>query len=430
MPKAAFYSFGCRTNKEEIDTVASQFRANGFEIVYDEKDFINADFIIVNTCSVTQTSQQKNFRFINRIKNKYPDAKIIAAGCLAQQSPEILKSADFIVGNTKKDEIFNIVTKEKGKVFVEDVNIQSELKVPKIIETDRTRFSVKIQEGCASFCSYCIVPYLRGKPKSANFNEIITLTENAINLGYKEIILTGTHIGQYRYDGKNFIDIAEKIISLNKNIRLRLSSMNPSDCDEKLFEFMIKNPQICRHLHISVQSLSANVLTLMNRNPIYVENLFENLQKYRKFMPELNLGGDFIVGFPNESDDNFSETKENVKMFGFNYGHVFVYSPRPNTPATEMKNQIDEKIKKQRSEILRKLFVLQRENFAKKQISKTEKIIVEADGELSGITGNYLRVKDCKDTELKKNQTVEVVLKKYNSTNNNFCAAIITKAEK
>ena len=428
-PTAAFYSFGCRTNKEEIDAIASQFRANGYNIIYDEKRFASADFIIVNTCSVTQTSENKNVRFINSIKKKYPQAKIVAAGCLAQQSPQILKNADYIVGNVKKNEIFDIVVKEKNGIFIEDVNIRTELKVPKTIEnpqiSDRTRFSVKIQEGCASFCSYCIVPYLRGTPKSANFNEIVFLAKNAISLGYNEIVLAGTHIGQYRNGGKNFIDIASEIISLNDRVRIRLSSMNPADCNEKLFEFMIKNPQICRHLHISVQSLSSDILALMNRKPAAVEKLFENLKKYRNSLPELNLGGDFLIGFPNESEKNFLETCENITKFGFNYGHVFSYSPRPNTPAAKMKNQIPEEIKKQRSVILRELFVSQRQNFANSQISKYGEIIIETDGELNGITGNYLRVKGDKNPNFRKNQIVKVVLKKYNFADNSFYAEFV-----
>ncbi|MDR0304419.1 MAG: MiaB/RimO family radical SAM methylthiotransferase [Chitinispirillales bacterium] len=426
--KAAFYSFGCRTNKEEIDAVASSFQANGFEIIYDKKNFDDADFIIVNTCSVTLTSQQKNFKFVDSLKKKYPNAKIVVTGCLAQQSPKDFQKVEFVIGNAKKNDIFNIISKENGGCFVENLN-NAELKILKTIQPpqacDRTRFSIKIQEGCASFCSYCIVPYLRGTPKSANFNETISLAKDSINLGYNEIVLAGTHIGQYQNEGQNFLDVAKKIISINDKIRLRLSSMNPDDCDEKLFEFMAENPQICRHLHVAVQSLSPEILTLMNRNPKAIENLFENLQKYRKFIPELNLGGDFIVGFPNESEENFIKTKENIQKFGFNYGHVFMYSLRPQTPAAAMKNQIPEKIKKQRSEILRELFVLQRQNFANLQISKTQKIIIETERELSGITQNYLRVKGEKNPNFRKNQIVEVVLRKYNSAKNFFEADLL-----
>ncbi|MCL1948027.1 MAG: tRNA (N(6)-L-threonylcarbamoyladenosine(37)-C(2))-methylthiotransferase MtaB [Chitinivibrionia bacterium] len=421
---AAFYSFGCRTNKEEIDAIASQFRANGYNIIYDESNFNLADFIVVNTCSVTQTSENKNVRFINSLKKKYPQAKIIATGCLAQQNSPKLKTVDFLVGNTKKNEIFDIIKREKNGVFIENINEKNILQLPDFIEnpqtSDRTRFSIKIEEGCNSFCSYCIVPYLRGTPKSANFDEIISLAKNAIYLGYNEIVLTGTHIGQYANSQKTFLDIAESLISADKNIRIRLSSMNPVDCDEKLFEFMIKNPQICRHLHIAVQSLSADVLTAMNRKSDAIKNLFENLKKYRNSLPNLNLGGDFLVGFPNESKNCFLETCENIIKFNFNYGHIFSYSPRPNTPAAEMKNQIDEKTKKQRSEILRKIISEQKEKFANLQIGKREKIIIEKDGELNGITGNYLRVKGEKNPKFKKNKIVEVVLKKYNLKDNSF----------
>jgi len=421
--KAAFYSFGCRTNKEEIDAAAAQFRANGFEIISDVKDFVNADFIVVNTCSVTLASQQKNFRFVNNLKKKYPNAKIVVTGCLAQQLPKNFENVDFVLGNAEKGGTFDIISKEKNGIFVGNPDC-GELKIPKTVQPpnacDRTRFSIKIQEGCASFCSYCIVPYLRGKPKSADFSEIISLAENAVNLGCNEIVLAGTHIGQYHNCDKNFLDIVKRIVSMSDKIRLRLSSMNPSDCGEELFEFMLENQQICRHLHVAVQSLSAEILTLMNRNFKHIENLFENLQKYRKFMPQLNLGGDFIVGFPSESEENFAETKENIQKFGFNYGHVFTYSLRPQTPAADMKNQIPEKVKKQRSEILRELFVSQRQKFAETQISTTHKIIIETEGELSGITQNYLRVKGEKNHSFKKNRVVDVVLKKYNSAQNFF----------
>jgi threonylcarbamoyladenosine tRNA methylthiotransferase MtaB len=423
MACVAFCSFGCRTNKEEIDSAASQFRASGFEIIYDEKDFKRADIIVVNTCSVTLVSQQKNFRFVNNLKKKYPGAKIAAVGCLAQQLPKEFKNVDFVVGNVQKSTLFDIVSKEKNGLFIENTDSDG-LKISKTIQTpqvsDRTRFSIKIQEGCASFCSYCIVPYLRGKPRSGDFNEIISLAKNAVNLGYNEIVLSGTHIGQYKNGDKNFLSIAKEIITFAPNIRIRLSSMNPSDCDKELFEFMLKNPQLCRHLHVSVQSLCADILTLMNREPSAVENLLKNLREYRKFMPELNLGGDFIVGFPTESEENFIQTQKNIIDFGFNYGHVFTYSMRPQTPAAKMKNQIPEELKKQRSEILRELFVLQRQNFAKTQILKNQKIIIETEGELNGITQNYLRVKGEKNPDLKKNQIVEVVLKKYDSKGNFF----------
>ena len=426
MPTAAFYSFGCRTNKEEIDQTASQFRQNGFDVVFDEKDFLSADLIVVNTCSVTQTAENKNIKFINSLKNKYPQAKIVATGCLAQQNSPKLGSVDFLVGNSRKNDIFDIIGEENGGVFLGNLNENGVLPLSKFIEdpknSDRTRLSVKIEEGCDSFCSYCIVPYLRGKPKSADFDEIISLAKTAISLEYKEIVLTGTHIGQYLNSGKNFIDVAKNLISLDKNVRLRLSSMNPSDCDEKLFEFMIRNPQICRHLHVSVQSLSKDVLSAMNRNPEAVENLLENLQKYRSFMPELNIGGDFIAGFPEESEENFAETCENITKFGFNYGHVFTYSARPNTPAAE-KIQIAEKIKKERSEILKTIFSEQKEAFARSQLGKIEKIIVEAGGGLNGITSNFLRVKGEKNFLFKKNETVEVVLKSYNSKDNSFLSA-------
>jgi threonylcarbamoyladenosine tRNA methylthiotransferase MtaB len=423
MSTVAFYSFGCRTNKEETDAIASKFYKNGFEIIYDEKDFCRADLIIVNTCSVTLTSQQKNFRFVNNLKKKYPRAKIVSTGCLVQQLPKEFQNVDFVVGNARKDDIFDIVSKEKSGVFVEDVNF-GELKISKTIlppdVCDRTRFSMKIQEGCASFCSYCIVPYLRGAPKSVDFNEVIQLAKNASDLGYNEIVLTGTHIGQYKNGGKNFLDIASKIISFNNKIRLRLSSMNPSDCDENLFEFMINNSQICRHLHVAIQSLSPQILASMNRSPDAVSQLFYNLQKYRKFLPNLNLGGDFIVGFPNETNENFAETLENIERFGFNYGHVFSYSPRPQTPAAEMKNQVDGKIKKYRNTILRDKLAEQRQKFAEQQIGKFEQIIIETDGKLDGITGNYLRVRGEKSPKYRKNQIVEVVLKSYNLKNNCF----------
>lgn len=423
--KIAFHSFGCRTNKEEIDTLASQFRSGGFEIIYDEKNFYLADLIVVNTCSVTLTAESKNFRFINSLAKKYPQAKIVVTGCLAQQNPEKFnQSASFIVGNAEKGNIFEILTKNDNGIFTGEINENTKLLLPKTIEnpqnSDRTRFSIKIQEGCNSFCSYCIVPYLRGKPRSADFDEIISHAKNAIDLGYNEIILTGTHIGQFANSSKNFIDIAEKIMSFSPTVRLRLSSMNPNDCDEKLFEFMMKNEQICRHLHIAVQSLSNKVLTDMNRNPKNIEQVFGNLQKYRKFLPSLNLGGDFIVGFPGETDENFAETVENITKFGFNYGHIFTYSPRPQTPAAEMKNQIDEKTKKNRSEILRNIFSKEKQKFAENQIGKTEKIIIETDDELDGLTGNYLRVRSEKNPKYRKNQIVEIVLQEYDAGKNYF----------
>lgn len=418
MKKVAFQTFGCRTNQEETSAFMASFREKGYEVVKDPAD---ADTLVVNTCSVTGTTESKVKRYIKSMGAKYAHLEVVLTGCLAQQSPQELKEfsgVTLVVGNERKKDLPDLVVQHGGGVFVEEITSESSVATPDIIESpeeaNRTRFSVKLQEGCNHVCSYCIVPALRGPSRSVPVEEVLDTVKRAVDMGYKEVVLTGTHIGQYRSDDVRFLELIRRILAVSDGFRIRLSSMNAVDCSGDLFELMVQEPRICRHLHVSAQALSVEMLSIMKRSKTGLEKLLPRLNKYRELMPDLTVGGDFIVGMPGETEEMFQETADRLAEFGFSYGHVFKYSPRPGTVAAEQPDQISPQVKEQRSKILRdKLQVLHGE-FVKSLINSEMEIISEKEGALSGISGNYLRFKNS-DTGFEKNTWVKCRIDAYDS---------------
>ena len=419
MKKVAFHTFGCRTNQEETSGFIASFKNLGYDTV---KNLADADTIIVNSCSVTGNTETKVRRFINSLSVKYPKAKIVVTGCMAQQLPKELennKSVDLIIGNGIKKDLPNLVAEGASGLFVEELGLDSIIATPDIIESPKksrkTRFSLKIQEGCNQICSYCIVPALRGPSRSISLDNVLATTQKAVNLGYREIVLTGTHIGQFKDSDTNFIGLIEKILSLSNSIRVRLSSMNPVDCTEKLFEYMVKEPRICRHLHISMQSLSPKVLKDMHRSPRAMELLQPRIEKYLDIMPELSYGADIIVGFPTETEDDFNYTLNSIEKYHLSYGHIFKYSPRPGTEADTLEDAISSSEKDKRSLLIRDRIKELKDQFMLNRIGSTVEVISEEDGILKGLSSNYLKVVDKTLTQCRKNEIYTVKIDDYNN---------------
>lgn len=400
-PTVALTSIGCRTNQEEIASLASALQAGGYHLATNRAD---ADIIIINTCSVTGGTEAKTKRLITSVARQYPRAQILVTGCLAQQLPDELMAragVAWVVGNTYKRDIPAILEKQHVGIFHTPINgtraslsLSAAHPVSGPLTESRTRFLLKIQEGCDYRCSYCIVPLLRGPSRSVGKSAVITACQRALDAGYREIVLTGTHIGQYAHKERyGLIELVDALCSLGGDFRLRLGSLDPRDCTEALLDRIREEPRLCEHVHISVQSLSHAVLHGMRRVFAEYDRFIFRMVAFRERTPLAGIGGDFIVGFPGETDDMFAETLQMVGHIGFNYGHVFRYSKRPGTVAAAMGNHVPEKVKTRRSDTLRSLLAAMRSQFIGNQCRIVDHtIIIEKEKPATGMTSNYIRV--------------------------------------
>jgi threonylcarbamoyladenosine tRNA methylthiotransferase MtaB len=396
----AIKSVGCRTNQEEMASLRFLLENEGFQIIESVED---ANFVIINTCAVTAGTETKTRRLLSTIASVSADAKILVTGCLAQQKPEELKAipnVKWVVGNTYKNDILSIIQNDYG-VFHSSFDTKKMELLP-LVTVDvnalcntgtKTRFPIKIQEGCDFYCSYCIVPTLRGPSRSAPENAIVNLFKKAIDAGYKEIVLTGTHIGQYgeRLDD-TIVNLLRTMLTYDGDFRIRLSSLDPRDLSDDLLDLIVCNDRLCDHLHISLQSLCGEVLEKMNRPYDNLEEIINRLISFRKRMPYAGIGADFIVGHPGETEENFSETIDNIQKIGFSYAHVFRYSLRPGTAAAFFPEQVSDTAKTRRSIVLKDVIEGCRIAFLEKNHGITRRIIVESENPVRGLTSNYLHV--------------------------------------
>jgi threonylcarbamoyladenosine tRNA methylthiotransferase MtaB len=393
-------SVGCRTNQEEMATLRFQLEKEGFEVIDSVED---ANFVVINSCAVTAGTETKTRRLLSTIASASADAKILITGCLAQQKPDELKAipnVHWVVGNTYKNDILSIMQNEQG-IFHSSFESQKLDLLPLDtvdvnalgVKGTKTRFPIKIQEGCDFSCSYCIVPALRGPSRSAHGEAVLKLFKQAICAGYKEIVLTGTHIGQYgKGCDETIVNLLRNILTFEGDFRIRLTSLDPRDLSDELLELFVSNDRLCDHLHVSLQSLSYEVLEKMNRPYENLEEILKRLINFKKMLPNAGIGVDLIVGHPGESEENFYETINNVQKIGFSYAHIFRYSMRPGTAAATLPEQVTETEKTSRSIILRDAIEMGRSAFIKKMVGITKRIIVESELPVRGLTSNYLHV--------------------------------------
>jgi threonylcarbamoyladenosine tRNA methylthiotransferase MtaB len=388
----------------------------------------SADIVVVNTCSVTAHTEAKVRRLLARVARDAKHARILVTGCTAeQQGEELLRlpNVTWVVGNGRKHEIPNIILGDQKGVFLKDLFKESALPLVRIDPIPgrggRTRFSVKIQEGCDHSCSYCIVPRLRGPNRCASFTDIIASCTNAIESGFKEIILTGTHIGQYRSQGGHtLIALLERLAGLPGDFRVRLSSLDPRELSGDILNLVGSHPKVCDHLHVSLQHCSPKVLLSMNRFCRDLDVLLTKLSDFRKCHPFAGLGADFIVGFPGESEKEFEDLLRSADAIGFSYAHIFRFSARPGTAATTMNMTVPERVKTERSGRLRSLIERQRQAFIKKQQGLERRIIVEKELPVRGTTANYLAVELPSFSAL-HNEWLNVIMR--GTVLGRFCAA-------
>ena len=395
--KVAIQSLGCKVNLYESEYITDQFQKAGYEIVPFQEI---ADVYIINTCSVTNTSDVKSRKVIHQAIRRNPDACIVAIGCFIEANHDYHEDGvDILLGNANKSKVLEYVerywqTKQKANYFVmpipekfDDMTMSTFL--------GRTRAFIKIQDGCENFCSYCIIPYVRGKCRSKNFQTVLEEIQNYVQHGYKEVVLTGIHTGNYGVDlGTDFAALLREIVKINGLVRLRISSIEITELTDEVLQIIRDNDVIVDHLHIPLQAGSDKILRLMNRK--YDLAYFkQKMEQIREIRPDISLTTDIIVGFPSETEEDFQDTLSFVRKVQFSKVLVFPYSRRSGTVAADMAEQVPGDVKKDR---VRRLLALSKEletKYMKKFIGKTLPVLMEVnrtDYSL-GHTSNYLLVK-------------------------------------
>ena len=404
-------SLGCKVNTYENEYILSCFKNKGYEIVND-----NADIYIINTCSVTNQSDSKSRKVINRVARENPNSVIVVMGCFIEANKDYDNdSISIIIGNKDKNKVVELVEEylsnnKKIKRLYPDFDKDFE---DMFINNmyGRTRAFVKIQDGCENFCSYCIIPYTRGKCRSKDHDTVLDEINCLVNNDYQEIVLTGIHTGHYGEDsGVTFPSLLVDILKIKKLKRLRISSIEITELNEDFIEVFKNSDVIVPHLHIPLQAGSDPILKSMNRK--YDLDYYRNkIKELRDVKPDLSITTDIIVGFPGETDLMFNNTLKFAREIGFSKIHVFPYSRRHGTKADSMPNQIDEQVKKERVSKLIELSNEMEKEFLDKYIGKEVEVLVETvkDNISSGHTGNYLEVKINK--ELEHNKMYNVIIK-------------------
>ena len=395
-----FISLGCKVNAYENSALKEQFLNSGFE--ENGRDY---DIIVINTCSVTSVADQKSRQIILRERRNNPKAILCVMGCYSQKNAEYIKNecgADIIVGTSNRDKIVDFVKqfiKDKKQIIAID-NDTRKFKYESfgtVAIPNSTRAYVKIEDGCNNFCSYCTIPYTRGVARSRDKDEIINEISTLVEHGFKEIVLTGIHTAHYGLDNKgcSFSELVEEICNISGLYRLRISSIEESEIDDKFLGLLSKYPCIAQHLHMPLQSGSKSVLKRMCRK-YNVEDYINRVNKITKILPNISITTDVIVGFPGETEEEFEETYNFIKKVNFAELHVFPFSAREGTKAYDMPNQVDPKVKAERVEKLIKLSEELQSNYVKRFKGQELEVILEErnkiTGLLSGFTSNYIKL--------------------------------------
>lgn len=385
--KVAFKTLGCRLNQFETDAVLTDFYHAGYEVV----DFNDqADVYIINTCTITNQGDHKSKTAINQAVHKKNGSLVIVTGCMAENQRSYLQARgdiDFVIDNKSKVSILPIV----------EAHLNGELADPDLFRKDvfgfsvteksfHTRSMIKIQDGCDNFCTFCIVPMVRGRAVSRPMLEITDNIRQVLDLGYKEIVLTGVNISRYEYEGNGFTGLLAAILAIPADFRVRISSVEPEGFNELFFD-MFRDGKLCPHLHLCLQSGSDTILKQMHRN-YSVADYLGIIGKLRKRDPLFNFTTDIMVGFPGETDDNFEETCRVIREVGFSHIHTFKYSVRNGTRAAKMPGHLPEKVKHERSLYIRNLAAENKLNYRRQLIGKQQTVLVEKVSE-TGIAKGY-----------------------------------------
>ncbi|MEA1897601.1 MAG: tRNA (N(6)-L-threonylcarbamoyladenosine(37)-C(2))-methylthiotransferase MtaB [Bacteroidota bacterium] len=391
--KVAFKTLGCRLNQFETDALASEFDRQGFKIVeFNEK----ADVYVINTCTVTNQSDHKSRNIIRQAERKKEDSILVVTGCMADHFKESLENEqgiNYLIQNDQKSSLVSLV----------EAHYKGEIISPSSFEKDKfgfgiadkgfhTRAMIKIQDGCDNYCSFCIVPRVRGRAISRPFQDIKDNIRKVLDAGFKEIVLTGVNIGRYEHEGMNFEKLLEKLLKIPGDFRVRISSMEPDGFGDRFFE-LFAHPKLTPHLHLCLQSGSENILLKMRR--MYTVKTFMGMtERLKTLYPDFNLSTDIIVGFPGETEKDFEESCNVSKEIGFSHIHTFKYSVRNGTRAARMQDQIPEKLKSERSEIIRQISSENRISYFTKMLGKEQLMLTERSkkGSTKGYGQNYIPI--------------------------------------
>lgn len=413
MKSVGVLSLGCKVNTYESEYVINELKSAGYEI----KNFDDiCDVYIINTCTVTNNSDSKSKKMIRQAIKRNPNACVVAMGCFIAANPDIqIDGLDIILGNKDKSKIVELLDeyfKNKNELRLQYTGRLKEFEDMYISNfPGRTRAFVKIQDGCDNFCTYCIIPFVRGKCRSKDESKVIDEVKSLVRNGYKEVVLTGIHTGSYGVDlDTDFADLLDKLVKIDGLLRLRISSIETTELNDKVLNVLKNSKVLVDHLHIPIQAGSNEILKAMNRK-YDLDYFFNKINEIRSIRPDIAISTDVIVGFPGETEELFNTTIDTCKKLEFSKLHVFPYSERRGTASSRMDGKIDEHEKKERS---RRLIEVSHElemNYMKKFINKEVDVLIEEfkDGYSYGHTGNYLHVKI--KGELPHNEIVKVTIK-------------------
>lgn len=402
--KVTIHTFGCKSNQYDSALLREDAIGMGLEVVPPSPD---TEVFVINTCTVTGKSDYQARQMIRRFKKMNPLAIVVATGCYAQVYPDDIKrlGVDYVVGNREKDRLWNLIMMKKVEspmVLVSDIRKEENLSSPKGVGTfERTRAYLKIQDGCDAFCSYCIIPYARGKGRSLPFEGVLKGIDGLIEKGFREIVLTGIHIGSYGMDlgyEKGLSTLLKEIERRYRKagVRFRISSIEPMEIDEGIIDILADGEIFCHHLHIPLQSGSDRILMAMNR-PYRGQDFGRLIHRIHDRMPYASIGVDIIAGFPGEGEEDFFDTYNLLRDLPVSYFHVFPFSRRKGTPAYDMPDQVDGRTIKKRCESLRALGRKKRKAFYERNLGREEFLLVEEaqdreTGLMKGYTRNYIPV--------------------------------------
>jgi threonylcarbamoyladenosine tRNA methylthiotransferase MtaB len=438
MNRIALHTLGCKLNYAETAAIGKQFSAHDYSIVAIDDQ---PDVVVINSCSVTSHADRECRQLVRKALRHSPKAFIAVVGCYAQLRPEqiaAIDGVDLVLGSKEKSDVFNLVHKQKKKthatIFVSCINDYTSFGIASSAGFhDRTRAFIKVQDGCDYPCTYCTIPLARGKSRSTTSTEVIRQAQEAVDLGYKEIVLTGVNVGDYgKNSDTNLLALLKLLVKVDGLFRIRISSVEPNLLTDELLEFWFADEKLCKHWHIPLQSGSDSILKLMKRR--YLSNVYADRVHYIKScIPKAGIGADVIVGFPGETESQFHETYSFIENLPITYLHVFSYSERPHTIAATLNQKVEPRITSERSARLHALSLRKRKFYFEGFIDQSVPVLIESmhsDGTLSGLTEEYVRVIVTSKKEL-TNQIVRVTITEAHDdtclgtiVNDNYSSAI------
>lgn len=401
--RIAFHTLGCKLNFSETSTISRQFGIDDYEVVdFDEQ----ADFYVVHTCSVTSIAEKKCKTAVKQAHKRNPEAQVAVIGCAVQANPEMfstMEGVSWVFGNNDKFRLGEVIKSQDDEKhayghhesFVSEINKTREF-IPSYSIGDRTRSFFKVQDGCDYFCTYCSIPFMRGRSRSESVENTMKVAREIAASDLKEIILTGVNIGDFgRQNDESFLDLLCQLSNLEGIDRIRISSIEPELLNDDIIKKVSGSEKLLHHFHIPLQSGSDKILQLMKRK--YLRDVFANrVNRIKELMPEAFIAADVIVGFPGETNEDFDDAYNFIKGLDVTNLHVFTYSERPGTKALQMEGKVNEREKRRRSQLLHELSETKKKFFYNQQIGKTEEVLWESDrinGFMHGFTRNYVKVR-------------------------------------